>query len=95
MYQHLQICIVLASYRDDLTRLMSAILTSCALAASAIDLDGTVPSLEELFLGLVEGTELTRAGACAVFVEYAALVQLPRCQKVASLFLFVHVSSPA
>ena len=94
MCQHLQICIVLASYRDDLAGVI-AILAACALAAGAIDLDGTVPSLEELFLGPVEGAELSRAGACALFVQYAALIQLPGCQEVAGLFFITHVSSPA
>lgn len=74
---------------------MLAILAACALTASTIDLDGTVPSLEELFLGLVEGAELPRAGACALFIQYAALVQLPGCQEVAGLFFIVHASSPA
>ena len=59
MCQHLQICIVFASYRDDLTRVIPAILTACALAAGTIDLDRAVPSLEELFLRLVKGAELT------------------------------------
>ena len=79
---------------DDFTRGF-VIFAACALAAGAIDLDGTVPSLEELFLGLVEGAELPRAGACALFIQYAALVQLPRCQEVAGLFFVVHSSSPA
>lgn len=74
---------------------MPAILAACALAAGAIDLDGTVPSLEELFLRLVKGAELPRAGACALFIQYAALVQLPGCQEVAGLFFIVHTSSPA
>lgn len=74
---------------------MLAILAACALATGTIDLDGAVPSLEELFLGLVEGAELSRAGACALSVEYAALVQLPGCQEVAGLFFIVHASSPA
>ena len=75
--------------------MMLAILAPSTLTFDAVYLDSSVVRVDELFLRLVKRAEPPRACACAVLVEYAALVQLPGCQEVAGLFFIVHASSPA
>ena len=75
--------------------MMLAILASSTLAFDTVYLDSSVMRVDELFLRLVKRAEPPRACTCAVLVEYAAIVELARREKVTGFLCFAHSSSPA